>query len=231
MFRRFIPQFFLLLIACLTGTFLQAAPDNKLGVSGLNAGNISISLEGRGLYLTADQIDYDQGTSLTVVTPRVGWLDDMRQEQLDALKDFDLNDLSELASYMDKGVNRAPLILDISIRRADGNSTIITPLDVKKIESKNGNIQFTLNTKLDKFPEEVEKASILYRTWHHPTQESLELALGGPRPLKAVCCNCSGGCAFLWILLGWCTTCVSFQGGEYCCADCQLPPAPGETCP
>ncbi len=47
---------------------------------------------------------------------------------------------------------------------------------------------------------------------------------------KAVCCNCSGGCVALWILFAYCNTCISYQGGSYCCSSCNMPGTPGGSC-
>lgn len=226
----FTGRVLVLTLFCLLSQWAQAAPASKQCASGLSAGNISVTLEGRGFFLTTDQVSYDQDKKLTVVAPEAGWLDDMKPEHLQQLKDFNLNDLSELAGLMNKGVQKSPLVIDISIRRFENESVIMTPLDVNEVEYENGNLLLTLNRPAN-IPPVLESTSILFRTWHQPTEESLSTVLGGPRPMKAVCCDCSGGCAALWILFAWCTKCVSFQGGEYCCSACQMPPAPGETCP
>ena len=219
-----------LALCCLLSQWVQATSINKQCASGLSAGNISVTLEGRGFFLVTHQMSYDQDNKLTMVAPVAGWLDDMKQEHLQALKDFNLNDLLGLTELMNKGIKKSPLIIDISIKRFENDSVIMTPLDVHEVEYSNGNLLFTLNRPAN-IPPVLENVSILFRAWHQPTEESLSTVLGGPRPMKAVCCNCSGGCAALWILFAWCTQCVSFQGGEYCCSACQMPPAPGETCP
>ena len=54
--------------------------------------------------------------------------------------------------------------------------------------------------------------------------------LKGNPMTKAVCCDCSGGCAALWILFAYCNTCISYQGGSYCCSSCRMPGPPGGTC-
>ncbi|WGL58750.1 hypothetical protein QEJ31_09455 [Pigmentibacter sp. JX0631] len=53
--------------------------------------------------------------------------------------------------------------------------------------------------------------------------------LGNPMS-KAVCCNCSGWCAAGWILVAYCSTCVSINGGEGCCSSCKMPAGPGQSC-
>lgn len=48
--------------------------------------------------------------------------------------------------------------------------------------------------------------------------------------IKSVCCNCSGGCAALWILLSYCETCLAVSGGGSCCSECKMPASPGGSC-
>jgi hypothetical protein len=54
--------------------------------------------------------------------------------------------------------------------------------------------------------------------------------LKGPYPTHAACCSCSGGCIALWVLFAYCNTCISIQGGAYCCSTCGIPGPPGGSC-
>ncbi|AMO55417.1 hypothetical protein GZ77_10295 [Endozoicomonas montiporae] len=198
--------------------------------SGHTANPLTLKLEGRGLYQEAMITLYD-GTSVTLEAPVTGWLDDMPQKHLDALRGINLKDLPALAHLLDQGIKHSAVPLEISlVYPAKGKRQTRIVLPVKQISSQYGNMTYTLQHPVD-MPEDIENAALLFKTWPAPAEEDQLVELGGRRPTKAVCCDCSGGCAALWILFGWCKQCLSAMGGEYCCSEYRMPAATGGKCP
>lgn len=194
------------------------------------ANTLTIELEGRGLYQEATVAPYSD-KFLTLEAPTTGWLSDMKRSHLLSLKDIDLNDLTGLAALLSDGVQHTTVPTEISVEySAPDGKTIKKVLPVSHVGASSGNMQYVLAESIG-LPQEMENVTLLIKTWPVPTEQAAELMLGGRGPTKAVCCDCSGGCAALWIMFGYCKSCMTALGGEYCCSECHKPAAPSGSCP
>ena len=203
---------FLIMAICLP-MLGQARP------SGYSANNLTLEFAGRGLYQKSAVALYN-GTKVTLEAPVSGWLDDMNKDQLKQLKGVNLNDLSGLARLLQQGLRESTAHFEISVQYRLANSQtaqkVLSVIDVRK--NGGGNIEYILNKSVD-LPADMENAVLLFKIWPSPMNS------------HATCCDCSGGCAALWILFSVCTTCLSPRGGEDCCEICDKPFSSGESCP
>ena len=199
------------------------------GGSAHSTDTLNIDLEGRGLYQEAAVAIYS-GKTVILEAPSTGWLTGMKDHHLALLKEIDLNNLPELAALLTEGLHHTTVPTEISLEYFSSTGKAIkTVLPVTNIRANSGNMLYELAEPVD-LPSEMEKTSLLFKTWPVPTEQATVLALGGRGPTKAVCCDCSGKCAALWILLGYCKSCMTALGGENCCSECHKPAAPGGSC-
>ncbi|GAA4651020.1 hypothetical protein GCM10023116_33030 [Kistimonas scapharcae] len=192
------------------------------------AGTQMVEMEGRGVYITSPSAVFDSHKTLTLNAPAIDWLGDMKKEHLDVLDGIDLRDIPSFAATLDTGFKKSQGLSTITLTfvRSGKKQTLDIHDPVIHISSQNGNIRFSFKEPVKSIPEQtMEQVTLTVKTWHLPTVNL------GRFPMHAVCCNCSGGCAALWILFAWCNTCLEPSGGEFCCQHCHMPAAPGETCP
>ena len=197
------------------------------------AGPLIVEMEGRGIYLTSSTATITGGDTLTLSSPRVDWLDGMQQEHINQLLTVDLSQLSELAGYLDKGIKNTLVLssLELKYKTDSGWRTLQIHDRLEWVTSSGGNLSFKFKDPL-RIPldQKMEQVALALKTWPNPTDGWLmEL---GRFPMHSVCCDCSGWCAFLWILFAYCNSCLQPQGGEYCCINCDppVPAAPGGSC-
>ncbi len=192
------------------------------------AGKQTVELEGRGFYIHSPAALFDGSKTLTLNTPSIDWLGDMKQEHLDALAGIDLRDIPNFAATLDKGFKKTQVLstIELTFQKDNHQQTLVIHDQVTHVSSQNGNIRFSFKEPVKAIPDQtMEQVTLTFKAWHIPTVNL------GRFPMHAVCCNCSGGCAALWILFAWCNSCLEPMGGEYCCPNCHQPAAPGGTCP
>jgi len=192
------------------------------------AGTQMVKMEGRGFYITSPSAVFDSHKTLTLNAPVIDWLGDMKKEHLDVLGDIDLRDIPSFADTLDTGFKKSQRLSTITLAfvKSGKKQTLEIHDQVIHVSSSNGNIRFSFKEPVKSIADQtMEQVTLTFKTWHLPTVNL------GRFPMHAVCCNCSGGCAALWILFGWCNTCLEPSGGEFCCQHCHMPAAPGETCP
>ncbi len=192
------------------------------------AGNQMVEMEGRGFYITSPSALFDGSKTLTFTAPVIDWLGDMKQEHLNSLAGIDLSDLPSFANTLDKGFKNSPILsaIELTFKQDNRQQTLTIHDQVTHVSSSNGNMRFTFKKPLTSIPgQTLQQVTFVFKTWHLPTVDL------GRYPMHAVCCDCSGGCAALWILFAWCNTCVAVMGGKDCCTICNMPAVSGKTCP
>lgn len=203
------------------------------GVERPAVGPLIMEMEGRGIYMTSPIVTLTGDDMLTLTAPEVDWLDGMKQEHLDQLAGIDLSKLDELSGYLDKGIKNTQVIssMELKYKTEDGWRIVQIHDRVESISTSGGNLNIKFKEPLQlQLEQKMEQVSLVLQTWPSPTDRWLmEL---GRFPMHSVCCDCSGWCAFLWILFAYCNSCLQPQGGEYCCINCDppVPAAPGGAC-
>ncbi|KEI70020.1 hypothetical protein [Endozoicomonas elysicola] len=204
------------------------------GVEKPAAGPLIVEMEGRGIYLTSSTATLTGEDMLTLTAPDVDWLGGMKQEHMNKLSTIDLSKLPELSGYLDKGIKHTLVLSSLELKyKTESGWRILQIHDrVESVSSSGGNIAFKFKDPLQiLLDQKMEQVTLVLKTWPYPTNGWLmEL---GRFPMHSTCCDCSGWCAFLWILFAYCKNCLQPQGGEYCCINCDppVPAAPGGTCP
>lgn len=113
------------------------------------------------------------------------------------------------------------------IRWVLGNETIKKLDSVNSKESKKLILENAKKASPEATTKKLDACLTLFSDYQDPKDPN---KLKGNPMSKAVCCNCTGWCAAGWILVAYCSTCVSISGGEECCSSCKIPAGPGQSC-
>lgn len=195
-----------------------------------NAGTLNIELKGRGLYQESAVALYSNKV-LTMEAPQTGWLNDMQKRHLALLKGINLSDPAKLSRWLSKGIHHRTVPIQVLLQYSTvEGKTVTTQLKITNVHAFSGNMQYDLADPVN-LPQEIENVTLLIKTWHAPTRSACAHMEEGASNDESVCCDCSGVCAFYWLMFNYCDTCVSPQGGEHCCQICDKPAAPGQSCP
>lgn len=187
--------------------------------------------KGRGIVISAPSAVVTSNSNLTLLTPTANFVGDFEQETKEQLNTLDLTNAFDLASNLHTGILHGQTLfnLELKYRESEQCKTVDLSHHLKSVSSCSGNIHFNFSTPInDLLPQTIEQVTL---TLLNPTNSAAEeKGLKGPIPVHTACCDCSGWCAFLWITFAFCNSCLEPQGAEYCCKNCHVPPAPGESC-
>ncbi|MFK0572653.1 hypothetical protein [Endozoicomonas sp.] len=225
------PSITLFICFCLSCSMASIASDPSAAEAEYSITGKTLKYEGRGLYQKSEiAVSYDR--TLVLVLPVSRWLGGMMKEHIGIMNDnLDLTDLPTLADLITEGLRNAcaHFLVKIIYTLPDGTKAE-SELPVHEVVSTDGHMYYQLHEDVS-LPTVMENVAVITESWPEPIDDSpANGQLGKKFPTHAVCCNCKGGCAALWIVFGFCKQCVAFNGGEDCCSLCNMPAAPGGSC-
>ena len=192
-----------------------------------------LEMKGRELILSSSSAVVTDGHRLTLLAPATSLSEATKGVNSEALDALDFSDVAQLASNINTGIQHGQTLLTLELKYKKAGQWVTEDLShsLESVSSCSGNIHFNYKNDIDgSIPQSMDEVTLVLTSWISPSENGNRNTVKGPIPMHTACCDCSGWCAFLWTLFAYCNTCLEPQGAEYCCKNCNMPPAPGESC-